>query len=57
MLNVNVLGYGVGGLGIDKEKIVIGGSCWNFEGYIFLMKGLIWYNILKWELKENIFEY
>ncbi|KAK4649405.1 uncharacterized protein QC761_0021080 [Podospora bellae-mahoneyi] len=55
--NVNVLGYGAGGLGIDKEKTVTGGSRWNFEGHISSTKGSIWYNTLKWELKENTFEY
>ncbi|KAK4178607.1 hypothetical protein QBC36DRAFT_324379 [Triangularia setosa] len=55
--NVNVMGYGAGGLGIDKEKTVTGGSRWNFEGHISSTKGSIWYNTLQWELKENTFEY
>ncbi|KAK0718778.1 hypothetical protein B0T21DRAFT_338573 [Apiosordaria backusii] len=55
--NVNVLGYGAGGLGIDKEKIVSGGSRWNFEGHISSTKESIWYNTLQWELKENTFEF
>ncbi|KAL2146260.1 hypothetical protein VTI28DRAFT_4556 [Corynascus sepedonium] len=54
---VQVLGYGAGGLGINKEKIVQTRSRWDFSGHISSTKDSIWYNRLRWELKENSLEW
>ena len=53
---VQVMGYGVGGLGVDREKIVQTASRWAFSGHIGSSKGNIWYNQLRWELKANPLE-
>ncbi len=53
---VQVMGYGVGGLGVDREKIVQTASRWDFSGHIGSSKGNIWYNQLRWELKANPLE-
>ena len=53
---VQVMGYGVGGLGVDKEKIVQTASRWAFSGHMGSSKGNMWYNQLRWELKENPLE-
>jgi len=54
---VHVLGNGAGGLGINKEKIVQTRNRWDFSGYISSTKDSIWYNRLRWELKENSLEW
>ncbi|KAK4240710.1 hypothetical protein C8A03DRAFT_41819 [Achaetomium macrosporum] len=54
---VQVMGYGAGGLGINKEKIVQTRGRWNFSGHISSTKGSLWYNKLRWELQENSLEW
>jgi hypothetical protein len=54
---VQLFGYGAGGLGIDKEKSVQTKGRWDFSGYISSTKESIWYNRLRWELKENSLEW
>jgi hypothetical protein len=54
---VQVLGYGAGGIGINKEKLVQTRGRWDFSGYITSTKDSLWYNILRWELKENSLEW
>ncbi|KAL2173366.1 uncharacterized protein P884DRAFT_295201 [Thermothelomyces heterothallicus CBS 202.75] len=54
---VQVLGYGAGGLGLDKERIVQTRTRWDFSGYISSTKDSFWYNRLRWELKENSLEW
>ncbi|KAH6854573.1 hypothetical protein B0I37DRAFT_362348 [Chaetomium sp. MPI-CAGE-AT-0009] len=54
---VQVFGYGAGGLGINKEKVVQTRGRWDFSGYISSTKDSIWYNCLRWELKENSLEW
>jgi hypothetical protein len=54
---VQLFGYGAGGLGIDKEKVVQTSGRWDFSGYISSTKESIWYNCLRWELKENSLEW
>ncbi|KAK4039786.1 hypothetical protein C8A01DRAFT_16291 [Parachaetomium inaequale] len=51
------MGYGAGGLGKNKEKMVQTTGRWDFSGYIASTKGSIWYNRLRWELKENTLEW
>ncbi|KAK3311186.1 uncharacterized protein B0T15DRAFT_520726 [Chaetomium strumarium] len=51
------MGYGGGGLGINKEKIVQTRGRWNFSGHISSTKGSLWYNKLRWELQENSLEW
>ncbi len=53
---VQVMGYGFGGFGVDKEKIVQTASRWDFSGHMSSSKGNIWYNRLRWELMENPLE-
>lgn len=53
---VQVMGYGAGGIGVDKEKIVRTASRWKFSGHICSSRGNIWYNRLRWELQENPLE-
>ena len=54
--NVNILGYGAGGIGLntkqDSEKV----SRWKFAGHLDSSKGSVWYNRLKWHLEENELE-
>jgi hypothetical protein len=50
------MGYGAGGLGKNKEKMVQTTGRWDFSGYIASTKGSMWYNRLRWELKENSLE-
>lgn len=54
---VQLFGYGAGGLGINKEKVVQTRGRWDFSGYIASTKDSIWYNRLRWELKENSLEW
>lgn len=54
---VQLMGYGAGGLGINKEKVVQTKNRWDFSGYISSTKDSIWYNKLRWELKENSLEW
>ncbi|KAK3902729.1 hypothetical protein C8A05DRAFT_43909 [Staphylotrichum tortipilum] len=54
---VQVLGYGAGGLGQNKEKVVQTRGRWDFSGYISSTKDSVWYNRLRWELKENSLEW
>jgi hypothetical protein len=51
------MGYGAGGVGINKEKIVQTKGRWNFSGHISSTKGSLWYNKLRWELQENSLEW
>ncbi|KAK4152264.1 hypothetical protein C8A00DRAFT_44661 [Chaetomidium leptoderma] len=53
---VQLLGYGAGGLGVDKEKMVQTASRWKFSGHICSSKGNLWYNKLQWDLQENPLE-
>ncbi|KAL1840746.1 hypothetical protein VTJ49DRAFT_186 [Mycothermus thermophilus] len=53
---VQVLGYGAGGLGVNREKVVETTGRWDFSGYITSTKDSIWYNQLRWELKESSLE-
>lgn len=50
---VNILGHGAGGLGVDKEKAFTCSSRWNFNGQILPGKGTTTYKVLRWELTEN----
>jgi hypothetical protein len=54
---VQLFGYGAGGLGINKEKVIQTRGRWDFSGYISSTKDSIWYNRLRWELKENSLEW
>ncbi|EAQ89290.1 hypothetical protein CHGG_05909 [Chaetomium globosum CBS 148.51] len=54
---VQLFGYGAGGLGMNREKIVQTRGRWDFSGYISSTKESIWYNRLRWELKENSLEW
>lgn len=53
---MQVMGYGAGGLGVDKEKIVQRCSRWKFSGHLCSSKGNVWYNRLQWDLEENPLE-
>ncbi|KAK3298908.1 uncharacterized protein B0H64DRAFT_386586 [Chaetomium fimeti] len=54
---VQLFGYGAGGLGVDKEKVVQTSGRWDFSGGIDSTKGSIWYNRLRWTLTENSLEW
>jgi hypothetical protein len=54
--HVELFGYGAGGLGVNKEKIVQTTIRWKFAGHIASSKGSIWYDTLRWELQENTLE-
>ncbi len=54
---VQMFGYGAGGLGQNKEKVVQTKGRWDFSGYISSTKDSLWYNRLRWELKENSLEW
>ncbi|KAK3904443.1 hypothetical protein C8A05DRAFT_31770 [Staphylotrichum tortipilum] len=53
---VEVMGYGVGGMGLDNEKVVQTTSRWRFSGRTTSDGGGIWDNKLQWELQENKLE-
>ncbi|KAL2266579.1 hypothetical protein VTJ83DRAFT_5931 [Remersonia thermophila] len=53
---VHLLGYGAGGIGLDEEKVVQTKGRWDFSGYISSTKDDLWYNQLRWELKESSLE-
>lgn len=53
---VQVMGYGVGGMGLDNEKTVHTASRWRFSGRTTSDGGSIWDNRLQWELQENKLE-
>lgn len=52
-----MFGYGGGGIGLNKEKVVQTRGRWDFSGYITSTKGSVWYNTLRWKLKENSLEW
>ncbi|KAJ9136685.1 hypothetical protein NKR23_g9580 [Pleurostoma richardsiae] len=51
--NVNILGNGVGGLGIDREKEFEYTSKWTFNGSLHPDFGSTTYRTLKWVMEEN----
>ncbi|KAK1757711.1 hypothetical protein QBC47DRAFT_376805 [Echria macrotheca] len=54
--SIQVLGNGAGGLGVNIERTVEKTSRWNLTSHIKSSEGHIWYNQLRWELKENSLE-
>lgn len=54
--HVEVMGQGAGGLGVNKERLLITTSRWNFSGHLGSTKGSNWDNQLKWVLEENFHE-
>ncbi|ROW01852.1 hypothetical protein VMCG_05586 [Cytospora schulzeri] len=54
--NVNILGYGAGGIGLTAKQDAIRVSRWKFAGHLDTSKGSIWYDTLKWTLEENELE-
>ncbi|KAE8444967.1 hypothetical protein EG329_014095 [Mollisiaceae sp. DMI_Dod_QoI] len=51
------LGYGVGGMGVDRESTFTSSSRWKFSGTLLPGKGSNWaYKTLKWDLSENDLE-
>ncbi len=48
-----IMGHGVGGMGLDKERLVQAASRWRFSGHTTSDGGGIWDNKLQWELQEN----
>lgn len=54
--NVNILGYGAGGVGLTSKQESNKVSRWKFSGHLDSSKGCIWYDTLKWTLEENELE-
>ncbi|PYI01374.1 hypothetical protein BO78DRAFT_464702 [Aspergillus sclerotiicarbonarius CBS 121057] len=51
---INVLGCGGGGIGVDSEKSIIQENRWTFTGHMRpAQKTDLVYRTLKWELREN----
>ncbi|OOF99963.1 hypothetical protein ASPCADRAFT_203847 [Aspergillus carbonarius ITEM 5010] len=51
---INVLGSGGGGIGVDREKSITHDSRWTFTGHLRpAQKTDLVYRTLKWELREN----
>ncbi|KAK4127131.1 hypothetical protein N657DRAFT_653447 [Parathielavia appendiculata] len=44
-------------VGKHKEKLVQTRGRWDFSGYILSTKDSMWYNVLRWELKESSLEW
>ncbi|KAM3074160.1 hypothetical protein ACMFMF_006182 [Clarireedia jacksonii] len=50
-------GYGISGMGVDKESLFTYSSRWKFSGHLIPGKGNHWtYKTLKWDLSENDLE-
>ncbi|KAH6630648.1 hypothetical protein B0J18DRAFT_363069 [Chaetomium sp. MPI-SDFR-AT-0129] len=55
---VQMFGYGGGGLGNDKERVVQTHARWDFSGHIGpATKDDRWYNCLQWKLAPNSLEW
>lgn len=54
--NVNIAGYGVGGVGVTSEQDSNQVSRWKFAGHLGISKGNTWYDRLRWTLEENELE-
>ncbi|RAK98289.1 uncharacterized protein BO80DRAFT_427585 [Aspergillus ibericus CBS 121593] len=51
---INVLGSGGGGIGVDREKSITHENRWTFTGHLHTaQKTDLAYRTLKWELREN----
>ncbi|KAL2118963.1 hypothetical protein VTJ04DRAFT_5922 [Mycothermus thermophilus] len=50
------LGFGAGGLGLNKEKLIQTKARWDFSGFMSSTTTNGGHNKLRWELKENSFE-
>ncbi|KAK3355958.1 hypothetical protein B0H65DRAFT_505772 [Neurospora tetraspora] len=53
---VNILGHGVGGLGVETERKMDEASRWAFSGHLDSSNGGHIYNRLVWRLDENFLE-
>ncbi|KAJ4290165.1 hypothetical protein N0V88_006674 [Collariella sp. IMI 366227] len=53
---VQVMGYGAGGLGVKKEKTVRTAGRWQFSGHMSSDDGK-WHDKLQWVLEENSLDF
>ncbi|KAK3394009.1 hypothetical protein B0H63DRAFT_459713 [Podospora didyma] len=51
--SAEAFGFGAGGVGFNKEKIVQTANRWKFTGSMVPSEDSIWYDTLCWNLEEN----